>query len=152
MSSQFANERLLAETPKFSIFCIVASLSIYVANYFQIFNQMKLSLETEHIIANPIDHGYRLFTAPFMSAGVFRHVVLSVLGVHLCTWFTIGGHRNRWEFIICKHLFNYALLILVAKVMEWTPFFLFPQTVLLVAIVLETYMLESYEREVPLLV
>ena len=76
----FANEKLLQQTPRFTLLLMAVCVMVHTAIYFGYLQMHKLALEPHLIRHYPASEAYRLFTAPFLSGPNWKAVLLSLVG------------------------------------------------------------------------
>lgn len=111
----FANEKLLQQTPRFTVCFMSACLLLHGLAYMGYLDGHSLTLDVNAIVSNPAREVHRLFTSPFIcDKGNWKSILLMMAGLHVGTWFVIAATKSRWQKMLMTYFYNYLAICLVA--------------------------------------
>lgn len=110
----FTNEKLLLQTPRFTVIFMLLCFVMHIAVLFGYINGIEMILDVFLIRRDPWQC-YRLLTSLFiLGSGTWTGLILALAGLHVGSWFVIAGNKSRWQKILLILSYNYTVLCLIA--------------------------------------
>ena len=111
----FDNEKLLVQTPRFTVGFILMCLALHTAVYWGYLSPWNMILDVHAIQANPLNEIHRLATCLFIcDNGTWKSILLMSVGLHVGTWFVISATKSRWQKMLLTFFYNYLAILLIA--------------------------------------
>ena len=92
----FDKEKLLLQTPRFTVMVMMACLILHILVHLGYINGISIGLNVFEIAEDPWQ-AYQLFTSPFvLEGGKWKGPILMLAGLHVGSWFVIAANKSRW--------------------------------------------------------